>query len=700
MLAGPLGTLFDLLLVVLGFGLIVFIHELGHFIAARWARIRVLAFAVGFGPAIFSYRKGMGLQRGSSDPEYNEHVRTRGKPPPGTSPTEYRLNALPLGGYVKMLGQEDLDPGATSEAADSYQNCTPWKRLIVISAGVIFNIISAAILFVIVFGVGLRTEPAIVGQLVAGSPAATAVSTDGAHVGLQPGDVVRSIEGRTANSFNDITLAAAMAKRNEPVAISIERSGVPDPIAFEIVPQAGAQTGLLELGFFPARTLRIFDADTEAERNDIAQNLASIGLPGVEAGMRLVSINGDDSITRAGDIAPLINRIGGGPIDLVFESDTGERVAVTTASTPLLDNAVTAMPGGGEAAVDHLLGLLPVLRVNPEANPDNVKQGLRPGDVFVRIGSVTHPSIAAGIREIRDHSGRALDIEVERRASDGSTKLISLTVEVSREGTVGFSVGDTAGLDARVALPERTLRDLRDDAQPRPRPANALIDRPGTVIESIGGEPVNTLLGVRETLRDATRGAYEAGVQEASIDVTLRAPGADAPATIPWTLTRADLDRLHGLGWASPIFPGLFEPEQTLLKGEGPLDAVGLGVAETQRVMLMTYVTFARLFEGTVRVEHLKGPVGIAHVGTLIASRGFVWLLFFLALVSVNLAVINFLPLPIVDGGQFLMIVYEMIARRPVPLAVQSVVTTAGLIMIAGLFLLVTFNDVRALLGV
>lgn len=113
----------------------------------------------------------------------------------------------------------------------------------------------------------------------------------------------------------------------------------------------------------------------------------------------------------------------------------------------------------------------------------------------------------------------------------------------------------------------------------------------------------------------------------------------------------------------------------------------------------MTYLTFARLFEGTVKVEHLKGPVGIAHVGTLIASRGFVWLLFFLALVSVNLAVINFLPLPIVDGGQFLMIVYEMLVGRPVPMAVQGVVTTAGLILIAGLFLFVTFNDVRTLLG-
>src|SRR6185436_12387345 len=64
------GTARDLILVIVGFGLIVFLHELGHFIAARWAGIRVLAFAVGFGPALLSYRKGMGVQMGSSEAKY------------------------------------------------------------------------------------------------------------------------------------------------------------------------------------------------------------------------------------------------------------------------------------------------------------------------------------------------------------------------------------------------------------------------------------------------------------------------------------------------------------------------------------------------------------------------------------------------------------------------------------------------------
>jgi regulator of sigma E protease len=136
------------------------------------------------------------------------------------------------------------------------------------------------------------------------------------------------------------------------------------------------------------------------------------------------------------------------------------------------------------------------------------------------------------------------------------------------------------------------------------------------------------------------------------------------------------------------------------MKASNPLEALHFGYDETKRVMGMTYLTFARLAQGTVKIEHLKGPIGIAHLGTLVADRGFIWLLFFLALISVNLAVINFLPLPIVDGGQFLFLLYEAIRGKPVPVGFQNGVTMVGLVLIAGMFLVVTFNDVRNLLGI
>jgi regulator of sigma E protease len=98
-----------------------------------------------------------------------------------------------------------------------------------------------------------------------------------------------------------------------------------------------------------------------------------------------------------------------------------------------------------------------------------------------------------------------------------------------------------------------------------------------------------------------------------------------------------------------------------------------------------------------VKIEHLKGPVGIAHMGTMLVERGFVWMLFFIAIVSVNLAVINFLPIPITDGGHFLFLLYEQATGRPASIAIQNYTMIAGITLVIGLFLVVTFNDITNL---
>ncbi|MEM6553990.1 MAG: site-2 protease family protein, partial [Planctomycetota bacterium] len=150
--------------IILGFGFLILVHELGHFLVAKWAKIRATQFAIGFGQALVAYRKGIGFRVGTTEPEYfkraQEHL-TQNPPPTeqgdpasaGSSPTtnskddgkaeerqaladaaklyaaadqlglgetEYRLNWIPLGGYVKMLGQEDMDPNAQSPDPRAY----------------------------------------------------------------------------------------------------------------------------------------------------------------------------------------------------------------------------------------------------------------------------------------------------------------------------------------------------------------------------------------------------------------------------------------------------------------------------------------------------------------------------------------------------------------------------------------------------
>src|SRR3954454_11648731 len=149
-----ISQIWSIALLCFGFGFVIFFHELGHFLAAKYVGIKVEQFAVGFGQAMFSWRKGMGLTWGSSGKRYEELVAA--KQAEFVGETEYRLNWIPLGGYVKMLGQDDLNPNAQQEDPRAYNKKSIGARMFVVSAGVVMNIILAAALFMIVFMMGFN----------------------------------------------------------------------------------------------------------------------------------------------------------------------------------------------------------------------------------------------------------------------------------------------------------------------------------------------------------------------------------------------------------------------------------------------------------------------------------------------------------------------------------------------------------------
>lgn len=711
--------IFEVLLVVVGFGLIVFVHELGHFLAARWAGIRVLAFAIGFGPSLLTYRQGLGVRRGSTEREYFERVRAaleRGDTAAARalSPTEYRLNVLPFGGYVKMLGQDDLDPNATSAAPDSYQRAKVWKRMVVISAGVVMNIITAAILFVIVMMVGRQVEPPIVGAVDAGGAAAEAVALDApAEVafassgqGLRTGDRILRVDGSEVRTFDDVVIAAAMAEEGKQITLTVERPGSDLPeIALGVTPRMSVFTSLLDLGIEPARATTLVAGRTPEETELLRTRLAEAGLVGVEPGATLLRVAGKEAKTGS-DLFAAIERGDGAPVVATFRNPDGREVDVTLTPKPRLQTGLVALPAArrgqpSHAAVQHVLGLTGVMRV-VDATEAAMAQGLRSGDVFARVGDSEFPAVHEGVREIRSRAGESVRITVLRPNTQGGFDEVDLpTVRVSSQGTVGFTPGDTS---STIALLAGTQRELMDSAGIKETsPAAALGLGAGTRIISVDGTPVASLLDVREQLRSAAARASGAGAWAVLLEVQRPVRGVldqSAPTTLmEWRLSATDAALLARMSYTIDVPTGVFTLQEATLKADNPLAALRLGALETKRVMLLTYLTFARLFEGTIKVEHLKGPVGITHLGTLVSDRGFIWLLFFLAMISVNLAVVNFLPLPIVDGGQFLFLVYEALRGRPVPIAVQNAVTMVGLVAIGALFLLVTYNDIRNLLG-
>lgn len=710
-----ISTILNLLLVMLGFGFIVFVHELGHFLAARWAGIRVLAFAIGFGPPVITFRKGLGVRRGSSEREYFN--RTAQGLAEGISPTEYRLNALPFGGYVKMLGQEDLDPSAVSSASDSYQRCKPWKRMVVISAGVVMNILSALIIFAGVFLVGLKVEPAKIGYVAPGSAAAKAVVSGPGYAGdagLKPGDEILLIGDSKPDSFNSIALASSMSGPHQDLELTIQRPGVAGPLKAKVTPETSRLSGLREIGVEPPRTNVLVDVKGEEALKAWDELAARFGFAGLKPGMRLDRVNG----VPATDLTPLVRAIDasdGAPVRVEFVSGTGERFA--TALTPkaaLRSDVLPKAPGEITLPVEHLLGLTPVMRV-AKTEERARQQGLREGDIIARVGDVEYPSLWQGLPQIRSHPGQSLTIAVLRKNDKGELNEVTLNdVRVDSRGTIGFTAEDVGEEMVLVALPApklQALRRPRSTTEPYVPAAANLIQSPGTQIVSVNGEPVANFEALRRALREATKAEFAAWSRQdqpagsVSVEVQLRQPergsilGELPLVTRRWELSAQDVIELHSLGWDSPLGLGSFDLEEIVQRGAGPIDAMGMGLRKTKEVMLTTYLTFARLAQGTVKVEHLKGPVGIAHLGTIVASRGTVWLFFFMGLISINLAVINFLPLPIVDGGQFLFLVFEQVRGKPPPVAVQNAAALMGLVLIGCMFLIVTFNDFRNLLG-
>ena len=184
-----------------------------------------------------------------------------------------------------------------------------------------------------------------------------------------------------------------------------------------------------------------------------------------------------------------------------------------------------------------------------------------------------------------------------------------------------------------------------------------------------------------------------------SLDIESPTPGQE-PRTVSVPLDAFWSGQVANLGWNASLHYTNFDPLYVVRHSDGnPIRAVSMGLQETAKLVVLTYLTIDRLFRGTVGVEQLHGPVGIVHLGSKVADRGFTYLLFFLGLISVNLAVINFLPLPIVDGGLFLYLIYEKFKGRPPSVGFQNGAALVGLMLIATAFVVTFYNDILRLVG-
>jgi len=722
----------NVLIILLGFGVLIFIHELGHFMAARWAGIRCESFAVGMGPVLGAWRAGIGWRAGSTDPST---IARFGKPAiemtdeelarNGIGETEWSLRALPLGGYVRMLGQDDLDPAKVSEERRSFQRAPVWKRMIVVSAGVTCNLILAIALFVLTFMVGVRFEAPVVGAVAPGSPAAAAEPAEGGPAGLKAGDAITAIDGEPVLTFADIQIAGAMARPGEALTIDVQRAdetGMTVQRTFRMIPRKDAVSGLLAIGIEPAMS-GLIGAVRGEEREIFDSTMTSAGLGPVMTGTKadplreLTEIIEPASGTSAatthrvtqqyipvpvGERAPnspsvtvllreAADRSAGALFDTKWTTASGAEVTRALQPIPELQVMITPASEVTGAEIERgLLGLVPLIRVErvPAGSPNDGT--LLPGDVLLRVESVDGPRMSQLRTALASHASGTADVVVLRGGEP-----TRLTAKVDRAGRLGVVIAPALDQPATTGTINRLATENNGNRATAVAALNLL---PRTTVRTVAGTTVIDWVTMRAALLAATK---EAAVQGAgaTVEIEVEAPTpAHERSKVVLVIAKEDVADTHALGWESPVTAAIFDPLMTRLTANGnPITAVRMGFHQTKTMVVMTYLTLDRIFRGSVGVEQLRGPVGIVHLGSRVVDRGAMYLVFFLAMISVNLAVLNFLPLPIVDGGLFLYLIYEHITGRAPSLKFQNAATMVGLLLLGSLFLFTFYNDVMRL---
>lgn len=800
------------LVMLLGFSVIVFVHELGHFAVAKWVGVRVEKFAIGFGRELFGF--------------------TRGE-------TRYSFNLLPLGGYVKMLGQEDFDDKTNElifkDDPRSFINKPVGHRVAIVSAGVIMNTLFACLLFMIVFLIGMDVVGTRIAYVERDSPAERA--------GLLPGDNIKKINGENILEFNEVRMAILLAPPHEPIEFIVERDGEYKSLRIQPeykVPQSAREMKRQIVGIRPGVTRKIIVVGPEMDpsRPDHPH-----------VGDVIAEINGIEVTDE--NVNEVINTLVYAEGDVYVEredpndpSAPPQRVKVTI--PPIL--GIYPSDTGGEGVV-NILGLAPLARfdsVSPKGRA--YLAGLEPGDTVLNWDDIVYPSHAALARTVYDCAERDIYFEVRKlngpilegfvrpkRNRRGSAtiqaicKSIEDTTTSSGEPRAWFSDVRPRGRAARAgieagdvilsctSITNPTMADVNravrtnaggevpitvrkadgrivettvvpqapgsiearcnlvaddllrvggivDTIHGRPSPAALAGVEPGSLITAVNGRPVARWRELIDEFRDHAGDTIDLAYLDAndqprvaafpvphclrsllgvgpearilSIDgqetVTIETTRGPEKVSVTYRKgTRAILTELVGRTrvhveyrkdpladvqsayvdvtsdmvdpWLGRIaFSANIDvfPESKRLQGENALQAVWIGLHKTYYFILQVYKILERMiFTRSVGLESVSGPLGIIDMGGRFARSGFVDFIFFMAIISANLAVINFLPLPIVDGGLMIFLIIEKIKGSPVSIRVQVATQMIGLVLIIGVFLYVTFNDAMRLWG-
>jgi len=663
------GVVSNVLVVLVGFGAVVLVHEFGHFIVAKLSGIKVEAFSIFMPPTLLGIRKTKAGFKLRFVPSFfsgkNAESSEETEPP---EETEYRIGLFPFGGYVKLLGQEDTGPVRQNEDPQSFANKPVGIRIAVISAGVTFNVISAIIIFMTVFLVGIELPPPVVGGIRSNSPAARA--------GLEPGDEFTVIAGQDKNlDFSDIQIAAALSDVNEPVAVTVRRadgSTAELTLVAEEVPGAD----LREFGISAPLSLKMADI---AEPNALRERT------GLLPRDRITAVEGTE-VAEYWDFAALVEKNLSPSVAVTAERAQADGDAEQIRTELALDwRPADGAEVKAEADLNHIYSMVPRLRVtivgdepifSEQTGPPAAETStLRAGDIILALGDVAYPTYQE-MREVTTaYEGKSLPVEVLRTDPNGVERTLTVNVKPRKSGGGNrVVIGIGVALDAAHPVVAKTVSTPKG-------PPQLEIPR-GARIITVNGKPVSSFYDI---IAEVRRWNGQSVVLEYKFDgetaggVTLQTAGAQEPIRVKSTLAE--------------LLP--YNPLDRVYRAENPLDAIGMGYRRTVRFIALTYITLKQLIGGLISPKNLMGPVGIIALSyQVVAQQPPVYYAYFLGLISATIAVINFLPVPPFDGGLVVLMLVEKIKGSALSERSQGVLAYAGWVLVLALLVYVTFNDI------
>ena len=720
---------------IVGLGLVIFVHELGHFLAAKACGVKCEKFYVGFDVPIGIGR--LRLPRSLARFRWGE--------------TEYGIGILPLGGYVKMLGQDDDPRNAKSESDrikmgddDNAEQSGPIKldprsfpaksvpqRMLIISAGVIMNILFAVIFAAIAYRNGLPYTPCVVGNVLPAGPAWNA--------GVRPGDRILQIgrEGAPSDHLRfdwDLIQGVGLHGAREDLQVLVRRAGT-GGAAGEGAGEgagdgAGVGAGKDEWLVIRPRILVTPNGERPTIGITSAKDIRVAKLPagfehlpetrvGLQTEDEITAVNGQN-VANFSQFQQAVWQSIGKPVELTVKRGSNTQQVT--------------LPPLRRRGVGLEMKASPVVAIRPGSPA--AAAGFQVGDELVRLDGQPVGDMASLPFRLAERIGSEVEFTVRRKTASAkpepADKKETATKEAATSGASGAS--DTSGAsdkpavstsevvlksrivapDAEVASEEPSLngliaveslgiayRILNQVAavEPDSPAAKAGFQTGDTITTAFWQPPADKAADFANTFRSPAQGPMvmdESREHWLTVDFAMQVYPPDTKLTLEYKrdgeLKKSDVAIVEQAGFL-PLRTMMFTQRREVHVAESISEALSLGVRQTKEDMQRVVAMITRLLSGRVSAKNLGGPVSILIMATSEASFGYSRLLLFLTFLSANLAVLNFLPIPALDGGHMLFLAWEGIFRRPVNERVQIALTMFGVCCLLGLMVFVFGND-------